>query len=96
MTLDGLTFAGTIDRVVERSTGEIEVWDLKTGSDHGEPYAVQLAAYRFLIEDYLGYEVAATCCVFINAKGKYRINDKSGERWDRKWREICQRFAQEK
>ena len=93
MTLGGCTFAGTVDRVVETPTGEVEIWDIKTGSDHPDPYSHQLAAYKALMEDFLGYEVSKVCCVFIDKKGKYRIRDKTGERYDRKWLGICERFA---
>lgn len=93
LTLGGCTFAGTVDRVVEAPTGEIEIWDIKTGKDYPDPYSAQLAAYKALMEDYLGYEVSRVCCVFIDHKGNYRIRDKTGERYDRKWLEICERFA---
>ena len=94
MTVEGLTFAGTVDRVLEFPDGSLQVCDIKTGRHYPKPYGVQINAYRLLVEDLLGREMAGCFCAHINDKGKYQIRAHDEPDWVERWRSICAEQAQ--
>jgi len=92
MTIEGLTFAGTVDRVLEMPNGSLQVCDIKTGRHYPKPYGIQINAYRLLVEDMLGREVAGCFCAHLTDKGKYQIRAHDEPEWAERWRQICKEY----
>ena len=87
MTMEGVTFAGTIDRILEID-GKVHVVDIKTGKSYPKPYGVQTTAYGCLAEDLLGYEVESVFCLhFKERRGKleYEVKEKDRAKWMPVW-----------
>ena len=89
MISDKLTFAGTLDRVVEID-GKIILLDIKTSNSIQPTHWLQLAAYNELIKE-AGVNVDKVAILWLNAKT--RTDGKNGAIQGKGWQLICKDIA---